>query len=377
MTAIGRGTRAIWRTMVLVVLCAILASGLSACSTPFSSSGRESSTADACLDAYAVDRPVTTGVFVEPEDGVAPLITELDAARCTIDLAVYILTDDRVISALERAIDRGVRVRVVLEEHPYGGSQDPEGVAQRLRDLGASVQWSDSAFQFTHAKYLVIDRETAIIMSLNLTRSAFSTNREFAVVTTEPTSVSQAQTIFDRDWGRDRKTVDGPLIVSPSTSRTRFLALIRGATTSIDLYAEVIRDAEIMTALEEAVDRGIVVRLILNAPASEDDQQAIDRLRPAGIQIRIATTYYIHAKLLLIDDTGVVIGSQNYTATSLDDNRELAMWIEDPVLVQRCVAVYTRDWESSLAISTMTNVSPRSLVNAMTSALNANQPLHG
>jgi phosphatidylserine/phosphatidylglycerophosphate/cardiolipin synthase-like enzyme len=39
-----------------------------------------------------------------------------------------------------------------------------------------------------------------------------------------------------------------------------------------------------------------------------------------------------------------VVGSQNFTATSLDDNRELAILLRDPLLVERCVSVFERDW---------------------------------
>ncbi len=58
------------------------------------------------------------GIFVLPEDGPAALIEEFDAARSSISIEVYLLTDDSVLSAIFRARDRGVTVRVLLEKDP-------------------------------------------------------------------------------------------------------------------------------------------------------------------------------------------------------------------------------------------------------------------
>src|SRR5262245_17584346 len=53
----------------------------------------------------------TIGLFVLPDDGREPILTELDAAQRTITLQVYLLSDEEIIAALERAEARGVAVR--------------------------------------------------------------------------------------------------------------------------------------------------------------------------------------------------------------------------------------------------------------------------
>src|SRR5215207_2510301 len=62
-----------------------------------------------------------TGIFIQPGDGRAPLLDEIRAARQSIDLEVYIVTDDVIVQSVEEAQRRGVDVRVILEEHPFGG----------------------------------------------------------------------------------------------------------------------------------------------------------------------------------------------------------------------------------------------------------------
>jgi phosphatidylserine/phosphatidylglycerophosphate/cardiolipin synthase-like enzyme len=314
-----------------------------ACS-PSSLTTTTSSQTNACLGSLGVV-PVVTGLFVEPDDGLDPVVDEFGAAACTIDVSVYILTDEFILDSLTRASDRGVRVRVMLEEHPFGGGGTQSEVKQHLEDHGVEVRWSSTDIRFSHAKYIVIDRQVALIMNQNLTTSAFMSNREFAATTTEPAVVGQAQEIFDRDWNHDPiDDPNGPLVVSPTNSRTRFLDLIDQAETGIDFYAEVIRDGEIVDALAEAESRGVQVRLILDESMDEDTQDIAVQLYDAGVEIRLAEHLYIHAKLMIIDGKSAIVGSQNFTATSLDDNRELAMIVNDPHALVRCTTTFERDW---------------------------------
>lgn len=319
----------------------------SACS-PFSNNQHQSDSVAECLAGISSPSPAN-GLFVEPDDGHDPVVRELAAARCTIDVSVYLLTDDAVIGALTDADARGVRVRVTLEEHPFGGGGTQDEVKSLLDDAGVAVQWSGSDIRFSHAKYIVVDAQVALIMNLNLTTSAFESNREFGITTTDPEAVSQAQEIFERDWqGEAIDDVPGSLIVSPTNSRERMLAMIEHANRSIDLYAEVIRDSEIVSALGAAEARGVAVRLIVDESLDEDTQAIAAELYGMGVEIRIADTLYIHAKLMTIDAEVIVVGSQNFTATSLDQNRELAIVITDAAIVDRAMVIFDRDWQRAV-----------------------------
>lgn len=330
-------------TMVAALASLVLLAGCSAASMDRSTDGTV-----ACLRSLALPQ-VASGVFVEPDDGREPVLDELNAARCAIDISVYLLSDDELISALGEAVDRGVRVRVMLEEHPFGGGGSVDEDANDLREHGVEVRWSGSSVRFSHAKFAIVDRQVALIMNQNLTTASFTGNREFGVVTSEPDHVATTQDIFDRDWaGRGLDDAPAPFIVSPTNSRARFLDLIAGADRSLDLYAEVIRDEEIVLALGAAERRGVEVRLIVDEALDADDQDVAATLDHAGVEIRLAGHIYIHSKLLVIDRSVVIIGSQNFTATSLDENRELAIEIDDAVLVERCLATYERDWVRSV-----------------------------
>jgi cardiolipin synthase len=286
-----------------------------------------------------------TGVFIEPGDGRAPLFDEIQAARRSIDLEVYIVTDDAILQALEEARRRGIAVRVILEEHPFGGGGGQEEMFARLERAGIAVRWSNPVFRFSHIKTMIVDDAVAIIMNQNLTQSAFTTNREFGVVTNRSDAVQAAAAIFAADWSRGVEPDPGPLVVSPTNARDQLLALVGGARVSLDLYAEVLRDPQLLDALAAAAERGVRVRIIVSPTA--DFAAEVDELTASGVAIRFSRSLYIHAKLIVADGERAFIGSQNLSATSLDQNRELGMIVDDPVNLSRLSRTFAIDFRAA------------------------------
>jgi phosphatidylserine/phosphatidylglycerophosphate/cardiolipin synthase-like enzyme len=290
------------------------------------------------------------GVFVEPDDGRAPILDEIAAARREITLHIYLVSDDATIDALAAAAQRGVRVRVLLEEHPYGGGGGQPETFARLAAAGIDTRWANPAFRFNHVKTFTIDGATAIIMNQNLTRSAFEQNRELGIVTTRPADVAAALALFETDWARGPEPDAGPLVVSPTNSRKSLLGLINGAETSLDIYAEVIRDPEFVAALADAAERGVIVRIVMS-PGDERQLTTLRELVAAGVGVRLVTDLYIHAKLFLADNVRAFIGSQNMTATSLDQNREIGLVVDDPAGIARIGRAFDADWRLGQELS--------------------------
>jgi cardiolipin synthase len=285
------------------------------------------------------------GVVVLPEDGPAALIEELDAARSSISIEIYLLTDDSIISALFRARDRGVTVRVLLEKDPYGGSNQQPEIFETLNEGGIQVRWNTAATRFSHVKLIVIDQRVAIIMNLNLTYSALTRNRELAVVTTDPEQVEHASRIFETDWQGKEGTIPGPLTLSPDTSRETILGLIDGAQQTIDIYAEVITDHEFIETVQAAIDRGVRVRIVMTQSYGQDLlAESVGDLVRHGAELHTLANPYIHAKLLLIDGDRAFIGSQNFTPTSMDQNREVGLTISSPSNIERLQRVFDKDF---------------------------------
>src|SRR5262249_52060203 len=60
-------------------------------------------------------------LVMQPDQGVGPLVRYIEGARTSLDGEIYLLTSPDVLSALETAPARGIRVRLLLEHYPFGG----------------------------------------------------------------------------------------------------------------------------------------------------------------------------------------------------------------------------------------------------------------
>ena len=329
--------------VVLVAASAALWSRQSATAPPPAAT----SVADVPQSGETAALPVT-GIFIEPGDGRAPLLDEIRAARHSIDLEVYIISDEVILQSLEEAQRRGVQVRVILEEQPFGGGGGQEEILTRLENAGIAVRWGNPVFRFSHIKMMVIDDAVTVIMNQNLTQSAFTANREFGVVTNRPEAVQAAAAIFAADWTRGAEPDPGPLVVSPTNAREQLLALVRGARVSLDLYAEVLRDPQLLDALAAAAKRGIRVRIVVSPSA--DFAAEVEELTASGVDIRFSSSLYIHAKLIVADGERAFIGSQNLSATSLDQNRELGIIVDDPVNLARLTRTFAIDFRAAATL---------------------------
>ncbi|MNT78307.1 hypothetical protein D3C72_2175320 [compost metagenome] len=108
------------------------------------------------------------------------------------------------------------------------------------------VKRSSPKFRYTHQKTMVIDDQTAYIMTLNFTNSGLTTNREYAVVDRDPSDIKELQKIFHADWEELTYVPKDPdLVVSPNNSRARILKLIDSAKKSLMVQCEFVSDPEI------------------------------------------------------------------------------------------------------------------------------------
>jgi phosphatidylserine/phosphatidylglycerophosphate/cardiolipin synthase-like enzyme len=286
-----------------------------------------------------------------PEDGADAILDELRAATRSIELYVYLLPSDEVLEALTEAHFRGVRVRVILEQDPFGGGNSNQEAFDRLDGIGIDVRWAPDEFTFSHIKSFVVDNQVAVIMTLNLSYTALTTNREFAVLTTVPSDVAEVARLFEADWSGDEYSPAAPIVTSPENSRAVMGELIESADSSIWIYAEVVRDREIRSKLAEAARDGIEVRLLVPTSPADDDLLIYRELVAAGADVSYLRGAYSHAKAILVDGERFLVGSQNLTMTSLGENRELGIVLREPTPIARLISIFESDWAISEPVS--------------------------
>lgn len=288
---------------------------------------------------------------IQPEAGREPLLNAINNARAEILVEMYLLSDKQIIDALSRARERGVAVNVMLEKRPFGGSNLNNKSEKTLRENGIAVKWTNPKYSLTHQKSVVIDGVTAFILNQNLTASAFTKNREFNIIDTDPKDVAEIRNIFMADWERrDFNPTETHLIISPKNSRAALSTLIKSAEKSIEMELEYIEDEEMVSLLS---DRAKTVEIKLIVPTFSQFQankDAVLKLAQEGVLVKTLSSPYIHAKMILIDDTKAYVGSINFSTQSMDENRELGIMITEDDSIQTIDEIFSKDWEAGVQI---------------------------
>jgi phosphatidylserine/phosphatidylglycerophosphate/cardiolipin synthase-like enzyme len=309
---------------------------------------------DAAVGADAGDEPgcratdpraPQTGVFIGPSGLEARLADYIDAAQRSLWLQMYLFTVDELADRVIAAHQRGVEVRVLLDPDHEG---NPD-VRARLSAAGVPVRDAPAQFEFSHAKYLLLDGERAVIASANFNYGAITEERNYGAVTDDPADVADLAAVFDSDWTQQGfADLDCTrLLVSPVNSRMRLLQLIGGAAQSLEVAVPYITDSSIRTAIIEAHQRGVEVRVLLEEPAEFADNAAtLATLANQGISARVAGALSLHAKLLVADGVAFV-GSQNLSPTSLTDNREVGLLVTEPGPAGTISAQFEADWAAA------------------------------
>ena len=286
-------------------------------------------------------------LITEPGPGDRPFLQAVQSAQSSVDLVMYELSDPTFEQALVSAEKRGVPVRVLLNGGYYGGgSAANEAAYSYLKANGVPVRWSPSRFALTHQKTLVADDKTAYIMTLNLVDQDYSTSRDFAVADTNSQDVSAIEATFTADWNSQSiRPSDGvDLVWSPGALDSE-LSLINSVRHTLDIYNEEMGDSAVTSALEAAARRGVDVKVVMTA--SSDWDSAFKKLTAAGVHVR---TYeqdarlYIHAKMILVDGRRAFLGSQNFSAGSLDDNRELGIILSTGATIRSLEGTFAGDY---------------------------------
>jgi len=125
----------------------------------------------------------------------------------------------------------------------------------------------------------------------------------------------------------------------------QYLLAIRTARRSIYIENQSLSVPEIVAELEQALERGVEVVVLL--PAEPDGQALIEQLGALGRHERFALAgiagrgpgsgrhdVYVHAKVMLIDDVWATIGSCNLHAASAFGNSELNVALWEPAVVR-------------------------------------------
>lgn len=317
------------------------------------------------LDSAQGSDPVRIDkLLVTPSpDGHREFIVAIQTAVKSVHLKMFRLTDPQVIQALISAKDRGIDVKILLDQKSLKVARFNKTLNE-LERAGVLVRASSMGFSLTHEKSMVIDGQQAFVTGMNLTRN-FKETRDFGIITRNQGITNEIETVFAADWenaltgkAETPPLRDPNLIWSPLNSRTKLVALINSARSQIRVQVENLGDPEIQRAFSEAAKRGCDVKILV--PMCDRDPKPlrnypfVKKLLSEGVRVQVMPfpaserRPYIHAKMILIDKTGIYLGSINFSKNSTMRARELGIVFEDPQNFQVLAQEFEKDWDQSV-----------------------------
>ncbi|WP_157067004.1 phospholipase D-like domain-containing protein [Alicyclobacillus shizuokensis] len=243
---------------------------------------------------------------------------------CYLD--VYELSDPDILKALVAAKQRQVDVRVVVDATESHSQQD---AVPMLEHAGVPVQSLHIHQGISHIKMLLADGgDSGVLLGgMNFGDSSWE-NNDASVYIRHPNPSFLA--LFHWDWKRAQglpaaapKTQ--PPLVTDGQIETQVIQAIQSAHQLVCLEAFDLTDRDVLNALIEAVNRGIIVEVLLD-PNQPYNRKAAEELRDAGATVRFYRPYgeeWMHAKILDVDHgTTFIIGSANFSHQAYTYNHE-------------------------------------------------------
>jgi putative cardiolipin synthase len=392
-------------------------------------------------------------LLADGADALATRLALIRSARSSLDLQYFLIHDDasgrRMLHELQAAAERGVRVRLLLDDLHAGvhearlAALDRHALVQvRLfnplpvrggallpRVIG-SLHEFDRINRRMHNKLFIADGRVALAGGRNIgddyfMRSTVANFVDLDILATGPV-VDQLSTLFDRFWNDDtawpvagllrpgraatalqaapqaelqpfdgtaaqihrgrlelhfataRVFADAPSKASgadgppqPGEAMAQSLALIGAARSSVMIASPYfVPGAGGLSLMQQASARGIHIAVMTNSLGATDEPLAhhgYRRYRMAMLKMGVRLAELsplqgeapqghgplrsalgrLHAKLAVVDQRWLLIGSMNMDWRSSRLNTELALAIDSPALAGEAAALLQRLWESS------------------------------
>ncbi|MCM1009824.1 MAG: phospholipase D-like domain-containing protein [Fusobacterium sp.] len=290
------------------------------------------------------------------------LLTEINNAKERIDVAAYgWVSVPEVDEAIKNAVARGVSFRMVYDfsarEAYYPDTLKIARFAVESKNDLVAGNSRMSEF-LMHNKFMIFDGKKVAAGSLNYSKTDFSEFNSNFILFVDSPEVAKVYTeefeqMLSGKFHTDKtkraqysnyKIGDTDLQVyfSPqdNTITDKVLGYIEGAKKYIYMPVFVITHKPLEAALLRAKERGVDVRLIVDATNVSAKKSSVQNLRAQGIPVKVENyAGKLHSKSIIIDDEYILAGSMNFSRSGESRNDENMMIIKNPRL-----AVFYKDF---------------------------------
>ncbi len=270
-------------------------------------------------------------LIIQPEAGLAPVVRAIQKAKRAVDIAIFRLDQAEIEKALGAAVQRGVKVRVLVAHTNRGGEARLRKLEQRLLEAGATVSRTGDDFPRYHYKFMVAD-DTLHLFGFNFTKVDALKSRSFGVSTKDANAVREARALFEADSSRQPYVPKRThLVISPENARETLAAFIKGAKRQLLIYDVNLQDPVFIKMLEAQAAAGVDVRVIGKCKGKKIEARPLKSMR-------------LHVRAVLRDGVRAFVGSQSLRRIELDKRRELGVLITNAAVTRQIRDVFEADW---------------------------------
>lgn len=281
------------------------------------------------------------------------VVSIVNQAEKTIDVASFDLNLPSVIEALAEAKARGVQVRVVLdgvngshEVKPIGTSKGATlDAIKMLKKARIKVVDGGRTNGLMHDKFIIVDGQTLFVGSWNIAYNDTFRNNNNLLQITDLQLIANYQAKFNEMFEKKRfgtyarvgalnpeLTIDGVRVenyFSPTDNvLEKIIGYVQGAQSSVRFMAFTFTHADLSAALIERAEAGVQVEGVIEKRGAT--YGVLPDLFCAELPVRTdGNRYSMHHKVIIIDDETVITGSFNFTEMADHENDENVIVIHD------------------------------------------------
>jgi phosphatidylserine/phosphatidylglycerophosphate/cardiolipin synthase-like enzyme len=277
-------------------------------------------------------------LIIEPNDGVAPIVTAIKNARKSVDIVIFRFGYGSIEAALKAAVVKGVKVTALIANTNRGGVKNLRELEMRFLAAGIVVARTDDDLIRYHDKFIIIDRRILYMLSFNLTRLDIDRSRGFGIVTKNAELVQEAVKLFEADCTRCVYTpkVD-TFVVSPGNARRVLGTFLKRAKSQLLIFDPKISDKEMISILRGRAKAGIDIRIIGRMAGQFE------------LAVKKPTSMRLHTRTIIRDQRQAFVGSQSLRLEELDSRRELGLIVRDSKIIKRLIDTFESDWAANEA----------------------------
>ncbi len=280
----------------------------------------------------------------------------VNSSLSSIDIALYGWADiPQIAMALKNAEQRGVTVRIVYDTKTSSENYYPEtdGFVKNFKNVRADKIEGNAAQtnMLMHNKFAIFDNQKVYTGSMNFSTTGFSGFNQNNVLIINSTQIAElytkefeqmysgkfhslkAKTVNNKDL--DINGTKYSVFFSPQDKQIsrNIVPLVKDAKEYIYIPAFLITHKALSDALIEAYERGIDVRLIVDATNTGTRNSTFKLLRTKGVPVKVENyAGKMHTKAMIIDNKYIVTGSANFSSSGENKNDENMLIIENQKL---------------------------------------------